>query len=559
MSRTFMTDIDKEVLDGQISKIQTIFGINEGEAAQVDKIVRPDKHVPKDLYSITKKQVFVQNARYAYALYTVEPNQTYYITGSAHSNSGEYPVGGFYDSNGDLISMFGTSASEVYTKQPVQAPSNAATMAVNKTVQSQAIEVTIKVTLTGSALIDDVITQTEAISNQVNDFLEQYEKENTPFIGPAITPDSTVERQIYDVISLTTYGDKSEYGHSFYTVTGGNKYFVTCVPASNVVNYPGGAFYDADNNLLSVIGEEALKRYTDYLVTAPLTATKLVLNKNGGLASVVCKMGIKSSQTDAISKPYDLDMADALVRLEKKNPFQFTSFDKGYISFVFDDLAKDLDGIAATFEEFNIPICIAAIPERLDEIASGVTATRGSYTPNMSMRQIIQTAINLGGEVMAHNNEVITVENQYDYEFMYSHVINCKKSLEAAGFHPRGFIRAGGDGAVITSKEIERWLVGNFEYSNQGILPQYDLQRVTINQSLSSIKSIIDSCKTNKTWVKFLCHGYAHDNGATFASENDLREILTYAKNKGVGIVTYAYMFDNFGSTKFEELLKTSN
>ena len=100
MSRTFMTDIDKEILDGQISKIQTIFGINEGEAAQVDKIVRPDKHVPKDLYSITKKQVFVQNARYAYALYTVEPNQTYYITGSAHSNSGEYPVGGFYGGTG---------------------------------------------------------------------------------------------------------------------------------------------------------------------------------------------------------------------------------------------------------------------------------------------------------------------------------------------------------------------------------------------------------------------------------------------------------------------------
>lgn len=541
----------------QTAKIQNIFGIEDGEIHQVDKVVRPDKHVPKDLYSITKKQVFVQHARYAYALYTVEPAQTYYITGSAHANSGEYPVGGFYDSDGELISMFGTNASEVYTKEPIQAPDNAATMAVNKTVQTQTIEVTIKVTLTGSPLIDSVIAQTEDISNRVDEFLEQYDKDNTPSIGPVITPDSIVERQIYDVISLTTYGDKSEYGHSFYTVTGGNKYFVTCVSASNATNFPGGAFYDADGNLLSSICDETLTKYTDYLVTAPTAATKLVLNKNGGLDSVVCKVGVESVQKSAASKPYDLDMADALARLERKNPFQFTSFDNGYISFVFDDLTNDIDGIAATFEEFGIPICIAAIPEKLDNIASGLSETRGSYTPNMSMREVMHKAVGLGGEIMAHNSEVITAENQYDYEFMYSNVVNCKKTLEAAGFVPRGFIRAGGEGAIVSSAEVERWLIGNFEYSNQGISPQYALERVTINQSVNSIKTIIDSCKTNKTWVRFVCHGYAYGGGTTFTNENELREILTYAQNKGVGIVTYAHMFDNFGSTKLEELLNT--
>ena len=556
-----LCSLDGVVAQDQVAmmkKMQEIFGIDAGAIQQVEKVVRPDKHVPKDLFSITKKQVFVHHSRYAYALYTVDPTQTYYVTGSAHTNSGEYPVGGFYDADGALISMFGTSADEVYTKQPIQPPENAVTMAVNKTIQTQAIEVTIKVTLTGSELIDGIVAQAEDTSNRVKDFLDQYEKDNTPSIGPAITPDSTVEGQLYDVVLLTAYGDQDNYGHSFYTVTGGNKYFVTCVSASNPYNFPGGAFYDADGNLLCSIGEEMLTRYTDHLVTAPSAAAKLVLNKNGGLASVVCKVGVESVKKSAASKPYDLGMADTVVRLEKKNPFQFAPFDNGYISFVFDDLTNDIDGIAATFEEFGVPICIAAIPEKLDNVASGLSETRGSYTPNMFMREVMQKAVVLGGEVMAHNVDVITMENQYNYEFMYSHVINCKNSLEAAGFAPRGFIRAGGEGAVNNSAEIERWLIGNFEYSNQGVLPQYAQERVTINQSIDAIKAIIDSCKANKTWVRFMCHGYAYGGGTTFANENDLREILTYAQGADVSIVTYAHMFDNFGSTRFDELLENS-
>lgn len=429
-------------------------------------------------------------------------------------------------------------------------------MAVNKTVQSQAIEVTIKVTLTGSALLDGVIAQAEETSNRVDEFLEQYEKDNTPSIGPAITPESTVEGQIYDVVNLEGYGSESDYGHSFYTVTGGNQYFVTCASATNVDNYPGGAFYDADGNLLSSVCDTPLTRYTDHLVKAPAAAATLVLNKNAGIPSAVCKVGIESAQKRAASKTYDLGMADAIIRLEKKNPFEFAAFDKGYISFVFDDLTDDLDGIAATFEEFGAPICIAAIPEKLDNIASGITEERGSYTAGMPMREIMQMAVSLGGEIMAHNTDVITAENQHDYEFMYAHVVNCRSSLEAAGFKPRGFIRAGGEGAITNSAEIERWLVGNFEYSNQGVSPQYSQERVTINQTLDALKAAIDACASGNTWLRFMCHGYAYGGGTTFASESDLREILTYAQSKGVGIVTWAHMFDTFGSTHLDEYLK---
>ena len=536
-----------------VEKMQEIFGIDAGEIQQIDRTVRPDKHVPKDLLNIPMMKVYVQASNYAYALYSIDPAQTYYVTGSAHNNSEEYPVGGFYDADGALISMFGTTASEVYTKQAVQPPENAVLMAVNKTLQGQEIEVTIKVTLTGSALLDSVIAQAEETSNRVYEFLEQYEKDNTPSIGPAITPETSVEGQIFDVIAAEGYGEESDYGYSFYDVTGGSRYFVTCASATNVDNYPGGAFYDEYGNLLNTICDAPLTKYADQLVKAPAAASSLVLNKNAGIAATVCKTAIESAEKSAAVQSYDLNMADTIIRLEKKNPFVFKAFDKGYVSFVFDDLLGDIDGIAATFEEYGVPMCVAAIPEKLDNIATSVTETRGSYTAKMPMREIMQKVVALGGEIMAHNTDVITEESQYDYEFMYAHVINCKKSLETAGFEPRGFIRAGGEGAVNGSDEIERWLAGSFEYSNQGMLPQYSLERVSINQSLDVIKTTMDACADEKTWVRFMCHGYAFGNGETFTSEDDLRAILAYAQEKGLGIVTYAHMFTAFGSTEHGE------
>ena len=538
-----------------VEKMQEIFGINAGENQQIDRTVRPDKHVPKDLLNIPMMKVYVQASNYAYALYSIDPAQTYYVTGSAHKNAEEYPVGGFYDADGVLISMFGTTASEVYTKQPVQPPENAVLMAVNKTLQAQEIEVTVKVTLTGSALLDSVIAQAEETETLVEEFLEQYEKDNTPSIGPAITPESSAEGQIYDVIAAEGYGDESVYGHSFYAVTGGNRYFVTCASATNVDNYPGGAFYDEYGNLLTAICDDPLTKYEDQLVKAPAAAARLVLNKNSGIASTVCKTAIESAEKSAAVQSYDLNMADAMIRLEKKNPFVFKAFDKGYVSFVFDDLLSDIDGIAATFEEYGVPLCVAAIPEKLDNIATGVAEARGSYAAKMSMREIMQQVVALGGEIMAHNTDVITEESQYDYEYMYAHVVNCKKSLETAGFKPCGFIRAGGEGAVSSSDEIQRWLAGNFVYSNQGTLPQYSLERVSINQSLDEIKATMDACAEGKTWVRFMCHGYDFGNGETFASEDDLRAILDYAQERGLGIVTYAHMFANYGSTEHGEAM----
>ena len=254
---------------------------------------------------------------------------------------------------------------------------------------------------------------------------------------------------------------------------------------------------------------------------------------------------------------YNLGMADALIRLEKRNPFAFAAMEQGFVTFVFDDLTADIDLIAAVFAEYGYPLVLAAIPERLDYTASGLSAASGDYTVGMSMRDVMAQVVADGGEIMVHNEDVITADNQTDFDTMYRYFIRNKSNLEAAGFHPRGILRAGGTGAIARSAEIDRWLIGNYEYANMGTLPQYAWDRTNSNIGLAAMKSAIDEAFANHTWLRFMCHGLdAYNTGEAMSDESKLREILTYCQTKGIGVVTCAYIFDHYVSSALEERIK---
>ena len=158
---------------------------------------------------------------------------------------------------------------------------------------------------------------------------------------------------------------------------------------------------------------------------------------------------------------------------------------------------------------------------------------------------------------MQHNaSPIVTQDNQYDYDFMYGYFCTSKENLNNAGFHPRGIIRAGGTGAINRSTEIDRWLIGNYEYANMGTLPQYSWDRTSIQQSQANLKAAILAAKNNKTWLRFMCHSYDFGDGETFTGEADLIELLEYINQIGITVVTVGYMFDTFGSNAFEERLK---
>ena len=83
----------------------------------------------------------------------------------------------------------------------------------------------------------------------------------------------------------------------------------------------------------------------------------------------------------------------------------------------------------------------------------------------MSVKEVCDRVVILGGEILAHNSSpVINVTNQYDYDFMHKYFITTKKQLEVNGYNVRGIIRAGGTGAISGTPEIEKWLIGNYEY-----------------------------------------------------------------------------------------------
>ena len=357
--------------------------------------------------------------------------------------------------------------------------------------------------------------------------------------GSAVSPSFKKSGYLYNA-GTKTEDSVSGAEYASYDVVGGNSYYVNGSTGADGTVYPLCAFYDSEGNRLSVSGQDNNKSFMNVLLKAPASAVRLVVN---GAQKDEAVVNAVENTAD-----YDLNTAATLVEQAKANPFTFNDFNEGYVTFVVDDLECDVDSIASTFEEYGYPVVLAAPPSRLDVKATALASNRGNYTPGMAMRDIMAQVVADGGEIMTHNFSVVTADNQDDYDFMYKYFVTAKKELQNAGFNVRGLIRAGGVNQISGTEQIEKWLIGNYDYSNMGTAVNYSQDRVSINRPMADVKASIDDAVNNKTWTKFMVHGYNFGGGTTFTNENDLRKILDYCKNKGVKVVTYAYMFDTYGN-----------
>lgn len=250
-----------------------------------------------------------------------------------------------------------------------------------------------------------------------------------------------------------------------------------------------------------------------------------------------------------------------LLRESRKNPFAFKPYSGPMVSFVFDDLRSDLDLTASIFAEYGYPLCISAIPENLDNVASGLSAASQGYTPGMKMREIMARVVSLGGEVFTHGSIPITDSNQIDVGFMQNYFVKSKETLTDAGFSVRGLIRVGTSGIMVPSRPtelIEEWLIGSYDYSNMGsnavdggyhMAENYSVNRVLYSSTTKAdIKAAIDAAIISPAWLVYGGHTVS-GTGADFP-EADLREILAYCQANNVPVVNWSYVFDNFsGST----------
>ena len=522
------------------------------------KTLNPTKIVRKYIYNVNTKTPYGPQNSYMHHFYDVTEQNIYYITGSTPSNTNGHPLATFYNAAGDLLEKVGTDPDTTYTDYAVTAPEGAYTMVVNKTNASINISVSTDAMQTGSKVIDNMQSSIDKLQENMVNVLERLgEEEDAIQKGETMDPTETAEG-LYHVINKTVYSGP-KYSHAFYDVEGLKWYFVSGSAASNINSYPLCAFYDNEGNYLDSFGTDANTIYKDLLVQAPNGAVTLVVNKAVLSATIIVKQGIESSDEES-EAGYSLSVADALIRAEKRNPFRLAELDKGYVTFVVDDLLTDLDSIASIFEEYGYPFGIAAISDRLDIQATYLQEARGNFTPGMTMRQIMAQVVANGGEIMTHNSApVVSVDNQDDYNFMKGYFVTSKKNLENAGFTIRGIIRAGGTGAISGTKQIERWLIGNYEYSNMGTAENYTQERITIQKDNETIKQLIKQAYDNKTWLRWMVHGYDFGGGQTFTGESDLREILKYCQTIGIPVVTYAHMFDNFSSSELLEFVKKNS
>lgn len=556
-------EADIEAAGESIADVREKLQMAEGTPEPVTRILTPVKLVKKYLWMVRAKKEYGPNNGYQYAHYKVREGATYYITGMSASNVNQHPLLAFYDADGELLSVGGTDVSTAYTDYEVVAPEGAVDMYVNCNSPSITIRAVGSFVMTGSTIIDANILDIEDLKSTTIKLEATIEEmTETVTIGETLTADEIVSGKIYNVVTKGTY-NSSAAAYAVYTVTGLKYIFVSGASATNVSSYPLCAAYSETGTLLDSWGIEPVTTYDDYKVELPSGAVTVVVNRSLSeqSARLLCKAGIVEESGGSTGNLWhDINLADIRVMEAKKNPFRLAPLDKGYVTFVVDDLLTDLDSIASLFEQYGFPLGIAAIPDRLDMQATFLQETRGNFSPGMTMRQIMAQVVANGGEIMTHNSSpVVTVDNQNDNEFMEGYFVTSKHNLENAGFTVRGLIRAGGTGAISGTPQIERWLtLGGYEYSNIGTADNYNQDRITIQKPQETIKELILKAKTEGTWLKWMVHGYAFGGGETFTGEADLIEILEYCQEIGIPVVTYGYIFDHFSSSELLEHIKNT-
>lgn len=245
---------------------------------------------------------------------------------------------------------------------------------------------------------------------------------------------------------------------------------------------------------------------------------------------------------DGASSEFEVkNIADRVIDGQIKNGFEW-DFDKVYLTMTFDDSNSDIDLLEDMAEGIGAPLCFATIPSKL-----GNTCTNGE-----TVKAVLTRAIKKGGEVLSHYEKPLTsASTDEDYQKVY---VETKKTLEENGFNVNGIITAGGDNyqtqdfAKATEFARIYYQYADLTASNDKTNRQFYNPRKFTDNGLDDVKAYIDGVVANGSgWINLASHG---TNNVNTSSVEVFREILEYAKGKGVEIVTWKYLFDNFGKVK---------
>ena len=334
------------------------------------------------------------------------------------------------------------------------------------------------------------------------------------------------------------YGDKfvCTDKDGYITVTAGEKikvdyYFSWFSEVAGIV------FLDGDDQVVSAYSFTSSTQVKDQYLLVPEGAEKMHLSMFvNQMYSVKREVLLVGANLEALTEEeYLMNAIEALSVEEKSGVVQY-NLDKAYVTFVLDDCRPDMDQIADIFQEKDVPLCIAAVCENLRFPASEGKETRWEVCERVEAS---------GGEILAHDGEVITEALLTDCNGLIKHFYEDKWMLKQMGFKVAGIILAGGTGQVVGHEMTDLWARAHFSYSDlygevQYGEPYYH-RRFWLGNCLDTYQQVLQNAVEEKEWVVFYLHDLKEVNSAKL---QEILQYLTSLSQEDVEIVTYKELYD---------------
>lgn len=401
------------------------------------------------------------------------------------------------------------------------------------------------------------------------DFKEyKNEVDNIIYFNDSENKVNTVEKGVVSRQNLSTFTGGT-FEHIDISCLQGENFLISGYNKSTW-DYCLYIFTDSSNKVLEYYNGTDNSIIDNISITAPNNATRLIVNNDNTKNKLeVVKLTpttirkkvdyLEKANANYSNRIIDLEfendnLKNRISKLESGNPFEFKDFDKGYVTFVFDDGRYDWDKITSIFNEYGLKLCLAVPPSELNN------NTNSLGMGIKKIKDICNEVISRGGEILCHSMVVITKDNVNDENVMTQQFKTNKQLLEEAGFDIRGIIMAGGSGQLLggTVKEsgdiFQKWSSQYYDYSDRyGMTPNYYNPRKALKDGSSAIISHIQSTITNKKWSVY--YGHTIDGTETGLDETELRTVLQYCVDNNVTVVTYGEIYDKFKSTNLEKRL----
>ena len=223
-----------------------------------------------------------------------------------------------------------------------------------------------------------------------------------------------------------------------------------------------------------------------------------------------------------------------------KDYIKWGTFDKGYITIVFDDFNDDLGDVFSIFKSKNIPLS-CAIPAIKIEQGKDVS--------------VLHDVENNGGEILCHGYTSNPITSNSTIDFIKTEFEKSKFLLEKNGLRINGYVRAGGEGSIPFTDILDLFYK-NYIYGFSSDEDKLLFSRESLILTIDEFKRKVDNAVKNKQWVKFFAHGF-HE-----VSSELLTQMLDYINLSEIVPVTYSTMYSKFviGNLNTERYMtKTDN